>query len=94
MACSTPVLISNKVNIWREVQVSESGLVEPDTLEGTRNLMRRFYAQRPEQRVTMSASARAGFLRYFDIEATARGFARTIGFESEPVPQSSAHAGA
>jgi len=88
MACSASVLISDKVNIWREVQAAEAGFVEPDTLEGTSSLIRRFYAQSHEQRERMARNARAGFLRYFDIEATARTFARAIGFETEPLPAS------
>jgi glycosyltransferase involved in cell wall biosynthesis len=91
MACSAPVLISDKVNIWREVQASAAGFIEPDTLEGAASLIRRFYAQPPGQRELMARNARTGFLRYFDIEATARTFARAIGFASEPAPVSVAY---
>ncbi|HVC47829.1 MAG TPA: glycosyltransferase [Terracidiphilus sp.] len=80
MACSTPVLISNKVNIWREVEASEAGLAENDDAEGTRSLIRRFCALGAEERARMKTSARAGFLKYFDIENTAQEFARAIGF--------------
>jgi len=83
MACATPALVSDKVNIWREVETSQAGLVEPDTLAGTCNLMRRFLLLSPEAREKMSSNARAGFLRHFDIEITARDFARTIGFRSD-----------
>jgi len=69
MACSTPVLISNKVNIWREVESSQSGFTEPDTLEGTRNLIRRFLALSQEERALMRKLARQGFLRHFDVKA-------------------------
>lgn len=78
MACSTPVLISDKVNIWREVVGAEAGLVAPDTLEGTRDLILRFGALSAGDRAQMASNARAGFLRYFDIEVTAREFARMI----------------
>lgn len=88
MACSAPVLVSDKVNIWREVKASGAGLVEPDTLEGTRNLVRRFFALSETERMQMSRNAREGFLRYFDIEVTARDFARAIGFESDAEPLS------
>ena len=89
MACSTPVLVSDKVNIWREVEASGSGLVEPDTLDGTRNLIRRFHALSPAERDAMSRNARSGFIKYFDIEVTARDFARAIGFESDALLASS-----
>jgi glycosyltransferase involved in cell wall biosynthesis len=71
MACSTPVLISDKVNIWREVQSSQSGFVEPDTLKGTRSLIRRFFALSREEHSLMRKAARQGFLRHFDVESTA-----------------------
>src|SRR5437660_12371650 len=71
MACSTPVLISNKVNIWREVDASEGGLVQPDTATGTRDLIRQFYATPAQQRAQMRTSAREGFLRNFEVEAAA-----------------------
>lgn len=81
MACSTPVLISDKVNIWREVVSSEAGLVEPDTLEGTRNLIRKFSSLSEEERSRMKRSARRGFLKHFAIEATSKDLLRL--FESE-----------
>jgi len=34
MACNLPVIISNKVNIWREVADHKAGLVCEDTVEG------------------------------------------------------------
>ena len=86
MACSTPVLISDKVNIWREIVESRAGLVEPDTFEGTRNLIRRFCALSFEQRTAMKRAARQGFLRHFVIEEATRGFERAIG-----LPTSSIH---
>jgi glycosyltransferase involved in cell wall biosynthesis len=81
MACSTAVLISNKVNIWREVSEVHAGFVEPDTLEGTRNLIKRFQALSAQDRQRMSQNARNGFLKYFDVQVTARDFAKAIGFE-------------
>ena len=79
MACSTPVLLSNKVNIWREIEAARAGLVEPDTEEGTASLIRRFYALSTEERAQMATAARQGFLRYFDIEVAARDLANAIG---------------
>jgi glycosyltransferase involved in cell wall biosynthesis len=78
MACSTPVLISDKVNIWREVEAAGGGFVEPDTEEGTKNLIRKFVALPPEEHARMRSNAREGFLRHFDIEVSARDFARMV----------------
>ena len=81
MACSAPVLVSDKVNIWREVEASGCGFVEPDSLDGTRNLIRRFVGLSATGRAKMASNARSGFLKYFDIEVTARDFASAIGFD-------------
>ncbi len=35
LACGTPVLISNQVNIWREIEADGAGYVENDDLAGT-----------------------------------------------------------
>ncbi|MES2089822.1 MAG: glycosyltransferase, partial [Pseudomonadota bacterium] len=42
LACGVPVLISNQVNIWREVQQAGGGLVDTDDLEGTGRLIERW----------------------------------------------------
>jgi glycosyltransferase involved in cell wall biosynthesis len=39
LACGKPVLISNQVNIWREIEAAGAGWVAPDTLEGTMSLL-------------------------------------------------------
>jgi glycosyltransferase involved in cell wall biosynthesis len=78
MACSTPVLISDKVNVWREVTSSQSGLVEPDTLEGTKNLICRFLALSSDERMTMRSAARKGYLKHFAMKATAADLLQLI----------------
>ncbi len=78
MACGTPVLISDKVNIWREVLAAKAGLVEPDTPEGTRNLIRRFMALTDGERAQMKRDAMDGFAQYFDSENTVRALAKTL----------------
>jgi glycosyltransferase involved in cell wall biosynthesis len=42
LACDKPVLISNKVNIWREIAQDGAGLVEADSVDGTARLLNRF----------------------------------------------------
>ena len=44
LACGRPVLISNKVNIWREVSEDGAGLVDEDDLPGTVRLLERWAA--------------------------------------------------
>jgi glycosyltransferase involved in cell wall biosynthesis len=71
MACGKPVLISNKVNIWREVVSDGAGLVEPDDSEGARRLLVRFSNLPLSERSLMGKKARKSFLDRFTIEAAA-----------------------
>ncbi len=72
MACGTPVLMTDKVNIWREVKASGAGLVAPDSLEGIENLLQSWLALSDDGKNAMRANARSGFERHFRIEAAAR----------------------
>jgi glycosyltransferase involved in cell wall biosynthesis len=68
LACGTPVLISNQVNIWREIEVDRAGYVEPDDLTGTTALLNRWLATPPDVRAEMKENARNCFSRRFEIE--------------------------
>ncbi|MBF7012795.1 glycosyltransferase [Novosphingobium resinovorum] len=72
MACGTPVLISNKVNIWREVVADHAGLVEDDTVEGTKALLNHFIALTSDEQKAMGDAARASFLTRFHVVQAAR----------------------
>ena len=71
LACGKPVLISDKVNIWREILADGAALVAPDTLEGTRSLMERWLALPEVEKVKMGENARRCFEQRFDIAAAA-----------------------
>ena len=71
LACALPVLISNKVNIWREVADKRAGFVAPDTLDGARELLQRLSALSGDERADMGRRARACFERHFDIRNAA-----------------------
>lgn len=78
MACGAPVLITNKVNIWREVDASAGGLVQSDDLDGTIRLMNRWLALLPQEQAKMRAAARAGFERHFRMEAAAENLIELV----------------
>jgi glycosyltransferase involved in cell wall biosynthesis len=71
MACSRPVLISDKVNIWREIDADHAGFVESDTLEGTTALLRRWLAATPAELDAMRAAALRSFEQRFRMEQVA-----------------------
>lgn len=65
LSTSTPVLISNKVNVWREVAQCHAGLVEEDTREGAFKCIRDFLALGDAERREMSVHARQCFEQNF-----------------------------
>jgi glycosyltransferase involved in cell wall biosynthesis len=67
MACGLPVLISNKVNIWREIAADGAGLVAEDDLEGTTAMLRRWLSCSPEGHETMALNARRSFSDRFHV---------------------------
>jgi glycosyltransferase involved in cell wall biosynthesis len=71
MALSKPLLVTNKVNIWREVEMDGAGIVVADDLEGVSDGLRRMLAMSAAQRATMGAAARRSFEQRFDLEKNA-----------------------
>ena len=72
LACSKPVLISDQVNTWREITNHKAGLVEPNTLKGTLNLLTQWNALTSKQKAQMAENARECFMENFAIEPAAR----------------------
>jgi hypothetical protein len=66
-AAGRPALISDKVNIWREIEADNAGLVAAGTLDGTVSLLRRWLAMSWEQRCQMGEQAMACFAARFEI---------------------------
>jgi glycosyltransferase involved in cell wall biosynthesis len=67
LAVGLPVLISERVNIWREIDADRAGYVESDDLPGTTRLIERWMATPPAEREIMRANARRCFVRRFEI---------------------------
>lgn len=69
LALSRPVLISNKVNIWREVVQDEAGLVCDDTETGVREMLEKWQSLSCDDKGRMSRNARRCFEANFTIQA-------------------------
>ena len=78
LACGVPVLISNQVNIWREINHDEAGLVDTDDLAGTIRLMEGWLTTDRVAWNAMRARAQTCFLHRFDIERTAESLVRAF----------------
>lgn len=71
LAVGRPVLISDQVNIWPDIDEDAVGFVESDTLEGTERLLRRWFALLPAEREEMALRARSCFLKRYAMNRAA-----------------------
>jgi glycosyltransferase involved in cell wall biosynthesis len=78
LACSVPVLISDKVNIWREIEGDGAGLVSPDDLPRTMNVLLRWSDMPEAEKNAMRARARECFLNRFEIRKAASALISAI----------------
>jgi glycosyltransferase involved in cell wall biosynthesis len=67
LSFSVPVLITNKVNVWREIEDDGAGLVEPDTGDGIGRLLQRWLTLPEEEKIQMRKLARTCFEQRFDV---------------------------
>ena len=83
LAVGRPVLISNQVNIWPEIDSDGVGLVENDTVEGTKRLLR-WFDLTPAKREDMAAGARRSFTARYTMKQTALAIDWTFSRPPQP----------
>jgi len=86
LACGLPVLISNRVNIWREIDQDAAGFVEADDLAGTTRLLERWLSTACPIWSVMRHNALACFEHRFNIEQTAGDLIRLFEASAEHTP--------
>jgi glycosyltransferase involved in cell wall biosynthesis len=72
LACGRPVLISDQVNIWREIKEDGVALVQQNSVAGTTRLFLDWLGLSAEARSNMAAQAKPCFQRFFSIESATR----------------------
>jgi glycosyltransferase involved in cell wall biosynthesis len=78
LACATPVLISNKVNIWHEIVNDGAGFADEDDLAGVTRLLKLWMDMPAAEWDTMRAKARACFERRFEINRAVDSLLRVL----------------
>ncbi len=78
LSVGTPVLLSQQVNIWREIIADGAGLAAPDTADGTVSLLREWESIPADRRAAMRLRAAECYARRFNIEAVARSFVDVV----------------
>ena len=82
LACGTIPLISNQVNIARDVSSDGAGLVEPDTLQGTQALIERFFALSDQERAEIRQRAKECYQRRYSLQDAAQAVYRALGLSN------------
>lgn len=78
LACSRPVIISDQVNIWREILQRGGGLVSADNTDAYARSFEQWYAMTEQQRSDMAFGARAAFENHFSIVPAAKKLAEVL----------------
>ncbi len=78
LATATPVLISNKVNIWREIDEDKAGYIEVDTLEGCKLLIRRWLETNSEKWGAINKNAQLCFKKRFAVDLAAQSLVNVL----------------
>jgi glycosyltransferase involved in cell wall biosynthesis len=78
LSCARPVLISDKINIWREIIDEDAGFVADDSLEGTLLLFKKWFQLSGLQKQSMSINAREAYETKFAIEPVRKKLAEAV----------------
>ena len=78
LGCGLPVLISDKVNIWREIISDKAGLAGKDDVESTKNMFKQWFELSNEEKEDMKKNTKRCFYNRFEIHKAAESLLKTI----------------
>lgn len=78
LSCGKPVLISDQVNIWQEIESEGAGLIASDSQEGTEQILENWLNLPDEKKQTMEQQAQKLYLKYFAVEPATRNMMNAI----------------
>jgi len=78
LACGIPALISNKVNIWREIEADGAGIIADDTLDGTITLYEKWLGMDTAAQGLMRQKTITCFESRFEISKAAKNLMNVV----------------
>ncbi|ASU36707.1 glycosyl transferase family 1 [Mucilaginibacter xinganensis] len=78
LACQKTVLITNQVNIWREILNEGAGMVDNDNLSGVQNILKQWVRLTKEEKKQFNNRALIAYQNYFTIDAAAKKMLETF----------------
>ncbi|MEY8199631.1 MAG: glycosyltransferase, partial [Colwellia sp.] len=76
LSTATPVLITNKVNIWREIKATDAGFVGNDDVAGIKTLLTDWLALSETDKAEMGRNAKACYENNFSITSAVNDLER------------------
>lgn len=67
MACAKPVLITDKVNIWREIKAGEGGFIGFDTEESVYKMLKDWLSLSSQKKIKIGENAQNTYIQHFSI---------------------------
>tara|TARA_B110000238_G_scaffold53507_1_gene58511 strand:- start:624 stop:1796 length:1173 start_codon:yes stop_codon:yes gene_type:complete len=79
MACSVPVLITKKVNIWQEIVEAKAGwaINSPD-VQDLKEQLKQFFTLTFEEKEQLKSNAKVAFEKLYQVEKTTKVFAEQL----------------
>lgn len=78
LACSKAVLITNKVNIYREIENGKGGFVDVDSVAGTFAILSNWLSLSKNEQDEMGNNAYAVYQQHFNIDNAAKTYFKTM----------------
>lgn len=78
LSCSLPVLTTNKVNIWQEVQDYNAGIIQNDDIKGITLLVKKFLALNEEEKKQLKINGLKCFEERFSKDAFKQDFLKLL----------------
>jgi glycosyltransferase involved in cell wall biosynthesis len=78
LACAKPVLLSDQVNIWREIVSGHAGLVDKDSGQGVSRLLDAWLNMAQSEKQQMGQQAEALFYKQFEIGSAAQSLLEAV----------------
>lgn len=78
LGCGLPTLISNKINIWREIEADGAGIVNADTVDGTIDTLNKYLSMTESAKKDMRQNARECFSKRYTVDAMALSLLKII----------------
>ena len=78
LACSKPVIISNQINIWREIDASNAGIICDNNAASLKLALSKWFELDNKQKNEMGKHALDTFKRYFHVKAASEKMIKSI----------------